>query len=556
MTRLVARIPVIPCGLAPLSFALLVALPNPASAQVPEYSGPRVISVWPPGVVEPAPLEHTLAASLTRSLVPDVLVQQADRLLLLAAPSLFNAVHYLPWVVYDADVVPEGASEGVDAIVFVGPDGLRTGWLASDRSWQSVLLDGAIWAGARLVRRAQVDSQATRFDLVGVASDGQSVIVLLADDGSGEFAFDAGVDIRSLEVLDFDGDGLDEVALLTDAGVEVRELDGSLLGSASGYGPGEARDLITTLRRVGADRDSLVWILRGEVDPEQWMYVADSTGYEGPLYLGTLNVTAVAAGDFDEDGDEDLLVTHQAGQDPLMLMNREEDPLPGGATFSMAPEHLMLFPTESEAPVSHNTFQASFADFDSDGDPDVAYAVHDEEKLVLFRGLRVDHEALLDTLTSPTWDPEAGELTFRIDQPWPYGLPTVGVEIVLFDQPQFGEDIDPVYVERQLLRTGTPLGVTLTLPEDTTDFATIYYLLVRNVTFEGGTIAAAGPPFIAGYASPPQLHHLLEIAIGPMIGVLLEGGLSTRPGQAGGIVPLPNIGPSSGTNGPPSSMTQ
>ena len=124
-----------------------------------------------------------------------------------------------------------------------------------------------------------------------------------------------------------------------------------------------------------------------------WSFVPVEMSFpDAERYLNGLRASHVAAGDYDNDGDVDFLVTGKRGT----VVYRNE----GGRAFSAVPVHLEPLPERESAYVDVVTSPSSaWGDFDNDGDLDILLSA--TSGTYIFRNDQADHFTRIDVGLPP-----------------------------------------------------------------------------------------------------------------------------------------------------------
>ncbi|HED65280.1 MAG TPA: VCBS repeat-containing protein, partial [Planctomycetes bacterium] len=275
----------------------------------------------------------------------DAVVLERGSPMLLETPEAFYTSIYAS---VRAHAIATVRSGGSDLLASLGPDGLVLHrWDGGRGAFESETLALGPWRGGGALAAGDLDGD-ERGDLVGVAlSDPLLVQVLLGSRSTSRlsqgtsFSFRTTTPTHSVFLLDWDGDGRDEIAVVTDRGVEVYTGNGRLLGGSTAVRAGA---LGATLRMSSSSRDQIAFVQDAAVGGGEEVYLFDSTGLEGPFALGTLGVVGLAAADEDGDGDEELLFSVTSAPAVYILKN-----LTGtGATFDPA-RHMRSIPVGDPA---------------------------------------------------------------------------------------------------------------------------------------------------------------------------------------------------------------
>jgi len=310
-------------------------------------------------------------------------VDAEHRAWLFTAPAVYGAAHELPFTAFDCAAISGVTGTRRDGLLLVDSTGLKLVTLPADGEWSIQTLATGDWAGARMVRCGSlVDASSTY--CVALMAD-RETLVFRGPSGSYWYM---GSTERVLDMLplDFTGSGSEDyIAVLTGWGLRIRNIyTGEILLAQEGAGLGSGVDLIHRLDRTGQSRSSLVWIDAGPGVQDQSMYVFDHLGPpEGPYDLGW-EVTGLTVVDVDGDLDQDVLFTTEHSYHVVGLENLENQPLPGGATFSPSPRyvtHYLLRRADgtpiSGAPILPASPPVS-GDMDGDGDSDTFLAFVDQ----------------------------------------------------------------------------------------------------------------------------------------------------------------------------------
>ncbi len=404
MTRLLA-----------LCASALALSPAPGQAQAAGFgSDVRALGV-------PAGAARIAAADLTADGTADVVLLHGQALTLLLDPDLYADAHGDAWSVPLAS-----AAAGIRDFTFLR--GLGTLQASGALAVGSAGLDllrvhpgtGAVihspllaFADARHV--ASWAAEGSGFTVCSVVEgDGSLRTAVLLDSSGDLFSTTESVPlgpatIRDVELLDWDGAGAPELAVLRDDVLEVRAIDGTPV-KAFGVGGAGARMAVLGYEPPAPQRLALVdrepktgwWLLR----------VLDEQGEEPALPLDGTPV-GLAAGHHDGDGLPDVLIPFASGAVDAYVHGP-----PGAPSFDAASVHDVL--SESPSQPAPPVLAAALCDVDGDGDGD-ALVADSAATLWLVHGKPTDAGAWLLHVADDLAASEAGggkvSLVFEVTLP-------------------------------------------------------------------------------------------------------------------------------------------
>jgi len=462
----------------------------------PKFQGDQHWAPWPASKNAPGAFGKGVPAQLTPDGVMDVLQLDGSQLVLLTNPDELFSVTNVRAGVEDMSTLRGAGAGGLDAVAIVGAGGLERVWYDSALgAFASASIDANTWAGAGLVRAADLDADGVS-DLIGVASDRQSILVQLADSSGTAFHAASGfvvqADVLDVRVLQWDTDGAPEVALLTDLGVEVRDLDGGLLDSFPAAIPGGA---ICVIGQAGEQQDRLAWITEYAPPALQYLLVlCASAGVTEIVDLGALDAFATVSADYDLDGDDDILISHRFSYELLWIENERTQQTPSGTSFYQAGDR-KVFSVDSQSSASQNEAWPVVADLDGDGDQDVAFASEGTSKLVVFRGEALDQDALRASVESASYSVDFlggdGVLDLVLGAPSSIPAGATHLELRVWRQAYSGAllDEEPLEFQTLPLSGGWPSAAAIALPEQDAAFQDNYCVHLRLVGLGAGPLA-------------------------------------------------------------------
>ena len=481
------------------SIALMLGLGGlcvpPAFTQaVPAYKGIEHSTAWPASLNDPGRFGRGDAGQFTPGARLDVVQLDGARAVILAEPDLGFAPTALPQPVNDVATLRAGAPTGRDAVALVSAAGLELCWY-DDASAGLAFLSVAAgpWAGAGTVRTADIDASG-RDDVVGVKPDGVSVLTRLAGPTWGCFVggpgFQTQAPVNELVLLQWDADIDLEIAVLTDLGVEVFDLDGTSLRQFSAALPGGA---LCRIGQQSAARDRLVWITQFAPPAQQLLMTLSPLGVDDLVDLGALDAFAAVPTDYDNDGDDDVLISHRYSYDLLWIENQRSPSSPAGPSFVQDPGQMKVFQVGSTAQVApENGATPVVADLDGDGDDDVFFAGERTDDVTVFRGEAVCEDDLRAEIVAGVftidWVAAHGILDLTITDPVTTLPGATHLQVDLWRQADINAVIDPIAISRQELPmpASWPTQVSVVIPELDAEFDRIYHVQVHVVGLDGG----------------------------------------------------------------------
>lgn len=358
MTRLLA-----------LCASALALSPAPGRAQSAGFgSDARALGV-PTGAAKIA------AADLTADGTPDVVLLHGQALTLLLDPDLYADAHGDAWSVplataaagiRDFAIAPRVGRLFASGALAVGSAGLDLLWWDPDAG---AVIGSSLLGFTDARHVASWAAEGSGFTVCSVVEgDGSLRTAILLDSSGDLFSVSAAVAlgssaIRQVELLDWDAAGSPELAVLRDAVLEIRGIDGSWMGAFAVDGA-QAHMAVLSYEPPSPQRLALIdrepktgrWLLR----------VLDEQGEEPALVLDGTPV-GLATGHHDGDGLPDVLIPFASGAVETFVHAP-----PGASSFVAASVHTVFTepPSWPAAPV----LAAALSDVDGDGDGDALVA--------------------------------------------------------------------------------------------------------------------------------------------------------------------------------------
>jgi len=463
---------------------LLAVLPALAAAQATHpFEGVEHAHAWPQGAGSSGAFTRGVATDFDGDLVADVTILDGDQPVTFLGIDEWLAPTNLPLTANDIDALAGASPDGRGALAVASASGIQLVWLAeATHAFATSTLAAGAFAGSKLVRTGDLDGDGAT-DILALDADGLTFRPLLAQSAGGYASgasFTAIHTVRDALLLRWDGDLPLEVAVLSDEGVEVYDQDGSVLNVFSSVLPGGC---LCVLRQAGQAQDRLAWITEYAPPASQWLMVLSPAGSSDVIDLGALDAVAAVNGDYDLDGDDDVLISHRYSHDLLWFENRRSPSDPLGPTFTT--DGLRTFqvgPPDTEAP--DNEASPVAADLDRDGDLDIAFAVELTGELRVLRGEPVVEDDQRCAALSGAYELLAGApqgtLTLSLAQPAAMPSGATHLEVDLWRQADLGQSLEAQAVGHLVLPIASwPMSVPVAIPEATSTFGAIYHVQVR-----------------------------------------------------------------------------
>ena len=488
-----------------LSALLSLALPCPAQFGPGGTGGIGGLNVGPDGngrlgtahfAPMPGAMTRTVSGEMTGDHLGDAVVLVGNQPVFLFNAGLHHALTDLPAKGHEIACLRAGAQDGRDALLLASANRRLELWTPNlrEQTFHSEPLGTIAWVGVTDLRTGDLNGDGAH-GIVGLPATRDGLLVLQRPRGVPELRLWTSYTIYSFELIEWDGAPGLELALMTSEGMKVCDFDLQVLWQNAAGGPG---DRIAVIHQPSLGHDRLVGCIQGGATV--FLYTADATTIDPPISLGGATLTALATGDFDADGQEDLLISHQTTGELALFTNSYEAT---GASFSWDPGTWALYDLTEDgsgsAPAPWNEATPIFVDLDLDGDADVLHPVEKDDAIVLMRSSAVDHEAYAPLVGEGCYqlDEDTGESRVTLQVVPPPLAPSVddAIEVVLWRQPDALAPTDPVPVSLTTVPlTAWPLEVVLTFTEPQPSSA-IFHAQMRLVALDGttGEVVDAGP---------------------------------------------------------------
>lgn len=379
--------------LLPFAVALLAAS---SFSQQPLLPVPVTLDYTRPIGANPSqPLRAGVAGDFDGDSLADLAYRKGSGLEVVFAPGLLMAPLDGNETANDVASLRDGASSGADAILTVGPLGLRQhtlDWVGATPVWVDQTLESG-WGGAVLMDCRTFQSQTWIF---GLQSD-QRTVRGRAKSANSPWAegqlFTTGFDVVAMKAIHYIGDNLLEVAVCGEEFWEIWRRNGSpfapwvrvaagqhalydLMDAAVGTQAGSTLEWLAVLANLKSDPDRshlIVHDLLGTQAPEE---IQDSPG-----------AVAIAAGDFDDNAAIDIVLSIQDSHDVLVAVNQggiNSASFDGTRGGSSAPTRDIEIPGHT-GPASGNQVRPVVADLDNDDLTDFCFLVQSSGHLFVHR---------------------------------------------------------------------------------------------------------------------------------------------------------------------------
>lgn len=385
----------LPCALLALAAPVAGALPQGPDPLFPTPATLDYTRPLAPQGTDPYTRGH--AGDFDGDSLADIVHLHGDQVEVVFAPGLYMSLWDDVVTANDVAVLEFGAPDA-DSILTVGSAGLREHeltWSGSTPLWLTGTLEPG-WAGAlRVASRTLPGGGGSPSWIFGLQSDSRTVRARAKGANTTwmeGLLFATDFDVTEILPVNFAGDAGLELAVMGEHRLEVWGTTGlpfdpwvrlltvaypqaDLIDMASGSQDGGSHEWVALLGAPTAAPADSVLILR------------DMTGgYPQVTISGSPDAAGIAAGDFDDDGSDDLVLSIRSSFDALVALNE------GGAApafngtrgGSSAPTRDIPIPDVSGLP-SGAQAQPIVADLDNDDRDNFCYAIQATDSLFVHR---------------------------------------------------------------------------------------------------------------------------------------------------------------------------
>lgn len=438
------------------------------------------------------PYRRVESGFMNEDLVQDVTVLRLSTPLLFIDPDYYTAVLAYPTVANDIAVIAGTGSRGQDELIVVNSTGL-VAWTRDsvNEVFTSRIIDNtSSWQDATMVRSVQFDGLLGT-DIIGLSNDRMTLLSYMHAGGTNflpgpTHTFD--MTIHDFVVYDHSGDGLMDIALITDAGLHIFDNSAALVHFEPKHGASNGK--IAKISQPNFTHDRLAWADRDINDLKDEIYILGPLGVEESVLIGDLGVVGLVSGDSNGGDYDDLLISHTTDYSVLVLYNLRAVG-PTDPSFELSYQGSQSIQFGGGLSASNNEAIPALVDLDNDGDNDVAYPILDTTTLELAKN-RVNNEF------SMTPHYKAAQVDFH--DGFPYyklhihyamsAMPPVGathIEVQIWKKSHIPTRTNKAAYEALFIPI-TPqtrfYEAVMTFPESDWSFDSIYFFWARFATFE------------------------------------------------------------------------
>jgi len=431
----------------------------------------------------PAPaFTRTVALDIDGDSLQDICMLRGTDVDLMIGPGVFEAVFPSRATgVNDIAALDRFPLQGKQSLLTVGDDGavvhhfdwgLQAGPNGFEpvEQWVTTTVNDTTWEDAVLVKSR--DNGGTSSQIYGVMDDGETVRSL-TNSGTGyldSHLFSVSETILELSIVDWVAGGDPEVCVLTGSGIEVFEHVSGAPGTNQtwqsvyvSHPPGFTPLSMTAGQGPGAG-EWVAWSVVLTANPvHERLIIADASGYDVYVLHGPPTVIAMSTGDWDGDGDDDVMTSSKATHDVVILENIGTSE----ALFDTAvspPGAFFVLQTGASGSAPNNEAHPVFVDLDNDDQLDWCMPIQSTGKLFVDRNgpTGTFDTSRLAISNSATIDESGCGTSLHIELSIPVNGPSAAnaLECVLFSKADANSSTEAVAVATtRMLYSDFPLDV-------------------------------------------------------------------------------------------------
>lgn len=209
--------------LRPLLFASLAAPLVAQTGLLPAHWPMTDVHVWADKANHPGQFGRMITASISNFGYPDAVFLVGEEVMLMTAPALMSQITPLPGTAAlpANDLCNVATESSQHTLAICGATGL-TLW-NKDNPTATVQVPGSSWTGAGSVSVVRGEAQ-----VVGKNAQGTAVVRADLSNATELTAWNV-AGVLAVTTLDFEGDGTDEIGIVTTSGIQIRKANGAIV---------------------------------------------------------------------------------------------------------------------------------------------------------------------------------------------------------------------------------------------------------------------------------------------------------------------------------------